>query len=176
MSALAPTLQAFFTDRLVRQRQASPHTVAAYRDTLRLLVVFAAERRGIEPSKLDIDDLDAPLVGAFLDHLEHQRENGVRTRNARLAAIRSLFRYSALRHPEHAAVIARELEIPLLIIPRSSSIFCAEAVRARLRAKSKTSLIIALDLTISDSRIWMCLSSLGSIPSSPAALASFVFK
>ena len=112
MTALATTLQAFFTDRLIRQRQASPHTLAAYRDTLRLLLVFASARHGMEPSKLDVDNLDAPLVGAFLDHLEHQRENGVRTRNARLAAIRSLFRYAALRHPEHAAVIERVLAIP----------------------------------------------------------------
>jgi len=112
MTALAMTLQAFFTDRLIRQRQASPHTLAAYRDALRLLLVFASTRRVTEPSKLDIDDLDAPLVGAFLDHIEHQRENGVRTRNARLAAIRSLFRYAALRHPEHAAVIERVLAIP----------------------------------------------------------------
>jgi len=112
MTALATTLQAFFTDRLIRQRQASPHTLAAYRDTLRLLLVFASARQKREPSKLDIDDLDAPLVGAFLDHLEHQRENGVRTRNARLTAIRSLFRYAALRHPEHAAVIERVLAIP----------------------------------------------------------------
>ena len=96
MTALATTLQAFFTDRLIRQRQASPHMLAAYRDTLRLLLVFASARQKMAPSKLDIDDLDAPLVGAFLDHLEHQRENGVRTRNARLAAIRSLFRYAAL--------------------------------------------------------------------------------
>src|SRR5580700_2409448 len=112
MTALATTLQAFFTDRLIRQRQASPHTIAAYRDTLRLMLVFASERCGTEPSKLDIDDLDAPLVGTFLDHLEHQRENSVRTRNARLAAIRSLFRCAALRHPEHAAVIERVLTIP----------------------------------------------------------------
>jgi integrase/recombinase XerD len=112
VTALATTLQAFFTDRLIRQRQASPHTLAAYRDTLRLLLVFASARHGMEPSKLDVDNLDAPLVGAFLDHLEHQRENGVRTRNARLAAIRSLFRYAALRHPEHAAVIERVLAIP----------------------------------------------------------------
>ena len=112
MTMLAVTLQAFFTDRLIRQRQASPHTVAAYRDTMRLLLVFASERRSKEPSKLDIDDLDAPLIGAFLDHLEQQRENGVRTRNARLAAVRSLYRYAALRHPEHAAVIERVLAIP----------------------------------------------------------------
>jgi site-specific recombinase XerD len=75
-------------------------------------VVFASAKHGLEPSKLDLDNLDAPLVGAFLDHLEHQRKNGVRTRNARLAAIRSLFRYAALRHPEHAAVIERVLAIP----------------------------------------------------------------
>jgi len=112
VSALAPTLQAFFSDRLQRQRQASPHTVAAYRDTLRLLLGFAADQLNIEPSKLDIDHLDAPLIGDFLDHLEHQRGNGARTRNARLAAIRSLFRYAALRHPEHAAVIERVLAIP----------------------------------------------------------------
>jgi len=112
MTALAPTLQAFFTERLIRQRQASPHTLAAYRDTLRLLLVFASERRGIEPSKLDISELDAPLIGAFLDHLEKQRKNSARTRNARLAAVGSLFRYAALRHPEHAAVIERVLAIP----------------------------------------------------------------
>src|SRR3954468_14713977 len=112
MTALATTVQAFFSDRLIRQRHASPHTLAAYRDTLRLLLVFASAQRNTQPSKLDIDDLDAPLVGAFLDHLEHQRANGVRTRNARLAAVRSLFRYAALRHPEHAAVIERVLAIP----------------------------------------------------------------
>src|SRR5215831_1062343 len=112
MTALAPTLQAFFTERLIRRRQASPHTLAAYRDTLRLLLVFASAREDVEPSKLDIDDLDAPLIGAFLDHLEKQRENSARTRNARLAAVRSLFRYAALRHPEHAAVIERVLAIP----------------------------------------------------------------
>lgn len=112
MTAIATTLQAFFTDRLARQRQASPHTVASYRDALRLLLVFASKRQGKEPSKLDIDDIDAALVGAFLDYIEQQRENSVRTRNVRLAAIRSLFRYAAFRHPEHAAVIERVLAIP----------------------------------------------------------------
>jgi integrase/recombinase XerD len=112
MTAIAPTLQAFFTERLATQRQASPHTISAYRDTLRLLLRFAIERAGKPPSRLDFDDLDARLVGAFLDHLERQRHNGARTRNARLAAIRSLFRYAALRHPEHAEVIQRVLAIP----------------------------------------------------------------
>lgn len=109
MSALAPTLQAFFTERLIRQRHASGHTIAAYRDTLRLLLGYAADRTGRAPSALDIADLDAPLIGGFLDHLERERGNSVRTRNARLAAIHSLFRFAALTHPEHAANIARVL-------------------------------------------------------------------
>jgi len=112
MTALAPTLQAFFTDRLARQRQASPHTIAAYRDTWRLLLSYAATQAGRQPSALDLDDLDAPLIGKFLDHLERERGNSARTRNARLAAVHSLFRYAALRHPEHAEVIARVLAIP----------------------------------------------------------------
>ncbi len=112
MSTLAPTLQAFFTDRLARQRQASGHTIAAYRDAVKLLLAFAAEQTGKPPSRLDIADLDAPLIGAFLNQLETGRGNSVRTRNARLAAVHSLFRYAALRHPEHAAVIARVLAIP----------------------------------------------------------------
>jgi site-specific recombinase XerD len=112
MSLLAPTLQAFFTERLAAQKRASAHTIAAYRDTIRLLLAFAAQQTGKPPSDLDIDDLQAPLIGAFLDHLEHERGNTIRTRNTRLAAIRSLFRYAALRHPEHAATIQRVLAIP----------------------------------------------------------------
>lgn len=112
MTALAPTLQAFFTDRLTRQRNASPHTIAGYRDTWRMLLTFAATHTGIAPSLLDLDDLDAPLIAAFLDHLEDERRNSVRTRNTRLAAIHSLFRYAALVHPEHAQSISRVLAIP----------------------------------------------------------------
>ena len=110
MSALAPTMQAFFTERLIGQRQASPHTIAAYRDTFRLLLSFVQKRTGVRPR--DIEDLDAETVAAFLDHLERERGNGPRTRNARLAAIRSLYHYAALRHPEHAATIARVVAIP----------------------------------------------------------------
>jgi len=113
MSALAPTLQAFFTDRLIRQRNASPNTVAAYRDTLKLLLAFAAQRLGHEPSQLDIGELDATIIAAFLDHLEHERGNSISTRNARLAAVHSLFRYAAHRHPEHAQDIQRVLAIPV---------------------------------------------------------------
>jgi integrase/recombinase XerD len=112
MTALAPTLQAFFTERLIRQRHVSDHTIAAYRDTLRLLLTYAADQIGVPPSRLDIAELDAPMVGAFLDHLEHERGNSVRTRNARLAAVHSLFRFAALHHPEHAASISRVSAIP----------------------------------------------------------------
>jgi integrase/recombinase XerD len=112
VTALAPTLQAFFTDRLIHQRNASSHTIAAYRDTWRLLLGYAATTTGSAPSQLDLADLDAPLIAGFLDHLEHHRGNSVRTRNARLAAIHSLFRYAALAHPEHADTIARVLAIP----------------------------------------------------------------
>ena len=113
MSTLAPTLQAFFTDRLIRQRQASPNTIAAYRDAFKLLLGFASQQTGRPPSSLDITDLDAEMIAAFLDYLEHERHNSVSTRNARLAAIRSLFRFAALRHPEHAGTIERVLAIPL---------------------------------------------------------------
>jgi integrase/recombinase XerD len=112
MSALAPTLQAFFTDRLIRERDASPNTIAAYRDTMRLLLAFVSQQLAKEPSKIDISDLDAPLIGAFLEHLERDRGCGPRTRNSRLTAIRSLFRYAARRHPEHAGAIERVLAIP----------------------------------------------------------------
>jgi integrase/recombinase XerD len=112
MTQLAPTLQAFFTERLLTQRQVSPHTIAAYRDSLRLLLCFAQEQTGKPPNRLDFTDLDAPLIGAFLQHLDRERGNSPTTRNARLVAIHSLFRYAALRHPEHAASIARVLEIP----------------------------------------------------------------
>ena len=112
MTVLAPTLERYFTERLVAQKGASAHTIAAYADTFRLLLAFAQERTGKAPSVLDFSDLDAPLIGAFLDHLEHSRHNSVRTRNARLAAVHSFFRFSALWHPEHAGLISRALAIP----------------------------------------------------------------
>lgn len=112
MTLVAPTLQAFFTDRLMRQRQASPHTVVAYRDTFRLLFAYLAETTGTTPADLDFADLDAATIGAFLTHLETDRGVSVATRNARLAALRSMFRYASFRHPEHADLIARVLAIP----------------------------------------------------------------
>jgi site-specific recombinase XerD len=112
MSSLAPTLQAFFTDRLLCQRRVSPNTIASYRDTFRLLLSFARQQTGKPPARLEFCDLDAPLIGAFLEQLETERGNSTRTRNIRLAAVRSFFHYAALRHPEHAGVIQRVLAIP----------------------------------------------------------------
>jgi integrase/recombinase XerD len=139
MSALAPTLQAFFTDRLIRQRHASPHTIAAYRDTLRLLLDYAAGQFARQPCQLDISDLDAPLIARFLDHLEQQRGNSIRTRNLRLAAIHSLFRYAQHRHPEHADDIARVLAIPPKRPDRALVTFLADPeIDALLAAPDRT--------------------------------------
>ncbi|MGH2887624.1 MAG: tyrosine-type recombinase/integrase [Solirubrobacteraceae bacterium] len=139
MSALAPTVQAFFTQRLIKERNASPHTIASYRDTIRLLLRFAATRSGREPSMLDIADLDADSVAAFLDHIQTDRGNSARTRNARLAAIHSLYRYAALRHPEHAHDIQRVLSIPPKRTDRALVTFLDQAeVDALLAAPDRT--------------------------------------
>lgn len=112
MSALAPALQAFFIDRLIGQRAASPNTIAAYKVTFRLLLGFASRRTGQAPNNLDIADLDGPLIAAFLSHLETERHNTPTTRNNRLAAVHSLFSYLALQCPDDAATIQRVLAIP----------------------------------------------------------------
>lgn len=112
MTSLAPLLEAFFLDGLLKQRQASPNTVAAYRDTFRLLLVFAEQRLSKAPSAMLLTDLDAPFVAEFLNHLESERNNSARTRNARLAAIHSFFHYIATKEPAHSALIQRVLAIP----------------------------------------------------------------
>ena len=105
-------LQGFFTDRLARQLQASPQTVAAYRDTIRLLLLFAAQTTNKPPSRLLIDDLDAVTVGAFLDYLDTERRNSTATRNARLAAIHSFYRYALPLVPDRAHTASQVLAIP----------------------------------------------------------------
>ncbi len=112
ISTLPALLQAFFMDRLMQQRQASPHTVSSYRDTFRLLLQYAQKRLGKAPSNLTVPELDTPLLGAFLEHLERERKNSARSRNVRLAAIHSFFRYVALHAPEHSAVAQRVLAMP----------------------------------------------------------------
>lgn len=154
MSALAPTLQSFFTERLARQRQASPRTVASYRDTLRLLLSFVERETGKAPSALDIEDLDARVISAFLDHLEAERHNTPRTRNARLGAIRSLFRYAALRHPEHAELIAQVLAIPQKRFAKATVSFLTPA--------EPQALLAAPDLTTWEGRRDRALILLGA--------------
>jgi site-specific recombinase XerD len=105
-------LQAFFTDRLMRQRDASPHTIASYRDTFRLFLGFAQKRLKKAPSEIEIEDLDTPFIGAFLEHLEKDRGNSARSRNVRLAAIHSFFGYVSLHEPSHGALAQRILAIP----------------------------------------------------------------
>jgi integrase/recombinase XerD len=139
MSLIAPTIQAWFTDRLTTQKNASPRTIAAYRDTLRLLLRFAAEQTGKQPVRLQFSDLDASLIGAFLYHLEHERGNAIKTRNARLAAIHSLYRYAALRHPEDIATIGRVIEIPPKRHTRTTiSYLDLDEIKALLRAPDRT--------------------------------------
>lgn len=134
---LAPILQSFFTDRLVVQRQASPATIAAYRDTLRLLLNWLAQTTGTPPTRVDLDQLDADTITGFLGYLQEQRGNATATRNARLAAIRSLFHHAALQAPEHAELIARVLAIP----PRR----CDKAIVSYLTGEEVDVLLAAPD-------------------------------
>jgi site-specific recombinase XerD len=105
-------LQTFFTDHLMRQRQASPHTIAGYRDTFRLLCRFAADQLGKTPSTVTTADFQPAFIGCFLEHVERQRGNSSRTRNARLAAIHSFFRYVAMAEPAHALLCQQVLAMP----------------------------------------------------------------
>src|SRR6202795_2746709 len=109
---LAPLVEGFFTKRLIAQLRASSHTIASYRDTFRLLLKFAKKRLRRPPSKLTLTDFNATFVASFLDDLESEHANGARSRNVRLAGIRSFFRYAALEAPEHSALIQRVLAIP----------------------------------------------------------------
>jgi integrase/recombinase XerD len=162
MTALAPSMQAYFIDRLAGQRRASPNTIAAYRHTFRLLLAFATAQTGKPPSFLDIADLDAPLIASFLDHLERERRNTVTTRNNRLAAIHSLYAYLALNHPEHADTIQRVLAIPAkrternlvtyLTDPEAEAILaaCDQTTRTGRRDHTMLALTIQTGLRISE--------------------------
>jgi integrase/recombinase XerD len=112
-TCLAPHVQAFFAQHLCQHKQASPQTIASYRDTFRLFLTFVKDTTGREPTALQVSDLDAPLVLQFLNYLEHQRGNTVRSRNMRLAAIRTFVRFLALRAPESLAIATRVLAIPV---------------------------------------------------------------
>ncbi len=134
MTAAAPTIQAFFVTRLGSELDASPHTVDSYRHAFRLLLAHAKAQTGKQPADLDLADLDARLISGFLDHLESDRGNSVASRNTRLAAIHSFFRFASYRHPEHAQTIQQILDIPqkkAQTVPRS---FLTEAEMAALVA------------------------------------------
>ena len=111
-TGFASPLERFFTQRLMQQRQVSPHTISSYRDTFRLFLKFAHALLHKPPSHLSFEEIDAPLIVAFLDHLEKQRGVSARSRNLRLTAIHSLFRYAAFEAPAHSAQIQRVLAIP----------------------------------------------------------------
>ena len=110
--------QSFFSKRLIAQRKASPHTISAYVQTFRLLIKYAQKRLGTTPSKLSLAELDAPFVAGFLDDLESSRSNGARSRNARLASLRSFYHYAALEAPQHVGLIQRVLAIPYKRVTR----------------------------------------------------------
>lgn len=139
MTPLAPTLEAYFTDRLLCQQRVSPNTIASYRDTFRLLLGFAQQQTGTSPARLELTQLDATMIGAFLEHLETQRGNSPRTRNVRLGAIHGFFNYCALRHPEHAALIARVLALPAKRYEKRMVTFLTpEEVKALLNSPDRT--------------------------------------
>jgi len=112
LASFAPLLQRFFTQRLMQQRQASPHTISSYRDTFRQFLKFVQQRLHKPPSRLSFEEIDAPLIVAFLGDLEKHQGIGVRSRNLRLTAIHSFFRYAAFEMPTHCAQIQRVLAIP----------------------------------------------------------------
>jgi integrase len=133
-ASLPALLQRFFTDRLLGQLGASPHTVACYRDAFRLLLRFAAERLGRAPSDLRVEDLDAAFLAQFLDHVEHTRGCSARTRNARLSALHAFFRYVALHEPPYALHCQRVLAIPAKRYERRPVEFLGEEETAALIA------------------------------------------
>ena len=136
---LPALLQSFFTTRLMTQRKASPHTISSYRDTFRLLLQFAQTRLRKTPSQLELKDLDGTLIGAFLEDLQKRRLNGPRSRNLRLTAIRSFFRYASLEAPAQSAVIQRVLAIPNQRQPRALVGFLTRPeIEALLAAPDRT--------------------------------------
>ena len=127
--SLAPLFESFFRDQLTRQRNATPATIASYRDALRMLVLFASERTGHKPCALRLPDLDRDVVLGYLDHLERSRRNCVHTRNARLTAVRSFFHHVAANEPAALGIAQRVLSIP---IKRANSAFVPYLSRGEL--------------------------------------------
>jgi integrase/recombinase XerD len=154
ITSFSTLLQSFFTDRLINQRQVSTHTIASYRDTFRLLLAFAQKQFNKSPSQLELDDLNAPFIGAFLDHIQSDRHNGSRTRNLRLTAIRSFFKYVAFQEPSRSAHIQRVLAIPtkrqdrplidFLIYPEIQALLAAPDRTTWTGRRDQTLLLLAI--------------------------------
>lgn len=153
-TAFPSLLEAFFTERLVQQKRASAHTLASYRDTFCLLLRYAEQRLHKAPSRLALEDLDAPLIGEFLDHLQESRGTSARSRNVRLAAIHSFFHYAALQAPDHGGLIERVLAIPskryerspiaYLNQPEIEALLAAPDLSTWLGRRDRTMLLVAL--------------------------------
>lgn len=142
-------LEGFFTERLMHQRQASPHTITSYRDTFSLLLRFVQEQTNKAPSTLSLQDLDAPVVGAFLEHLEKGRGNSARTRNTRLAAVHAFFAYAALYEPGVSALIQRVLAIPSKRFEHKAIAFLThEEIEALVAAPDATTWLGRRDRTL----------------------------
>jgi integrase/recombinase XerD len=168
-------LESFFTQRLIAQRRASPHTIVSYRDTFRLLLHFAQERLHKQPSQLTMEDLNAPFLGTFLNDLENKRANGARSRNLRLTAIRSFFRYAALEVPHHAALIQRVLAIPNKRQPRPLVDFLTQPeLKAVLAAPNRNTWLGRRDhaLLLTAVQTGLRLSELTSLRQSDISLRS----
>lgn len=162
-ATLPALVQQFFTDRLCRQMEASPHTIAGYRDTFRLLLSFASEQRGRAPTKLRVDDLDCALVGDFLAHVEAQRRNNARSRNTRLAAIRSFFRFVAMTEPAYMLHCQKILAMPgkryikrtveFLDRVEMEALLAAPDLSTRLGRRDRAILMVALQTGLRASEI-----------------------
>ena len=142
-------LQAFFTDRLLQQKQVSPHTIASYRDTFCLLLRYAQQRLHKTPAKLTLAELNTPLIIAFLDHLQQERGTSARSRNVRLAAIHSFFQYAALQAPNYSGLIEQVLAIPSMRYARNPIEFLTHAeIEALLAATDQDTWIGRRDRTL----------------------------
>lgn len=139
---LSALIQKFFMDRLYTQMEASPHTIASYRDTFRLLLKFASEKTGKSPIALSVDDLNAELIGVFLEHTENVRKNSARSRNTRLAAIRSFFRFVALHEPAYMLHCQRIVSMPSKrYVRRGVEFLNSQQMQALLNAPDRTTWI-----------------------------------
>lgn len=162
-ATLPALVQQFFTDRLYQQMDASPHTIAGYRDTFRLLLRFASEQTGRPPTKLSVDDLDCVLVGDFLAHVEAQRRNSARSRNTRLAAIRSFFRFVAMTEPAYMLHSQKILAMPgkryvkrtveFLDRAEMEALLASPDLSSRLGRRDRAILMVALQTGLRSSEI-----------------------